>query len=232
MKKKLLIAMIPVLGMGALVGSGFSAWVFTNEDDANVDFGGTITVTTAASNIDIVAMESKAFTLELDQGTKSTDATDGITLSWNDGAPTMTFTLKTNDITPLTSGYSAQIKLGIDLVGSDADGYAAQTDIDNYLVLSTNAMKFNTTSFETLSLGSGNLGEVVSYTYETGSDEGSGLTTGTWTFTTTIFGDLTNVIDYADSKKPTDYNSWLEMKNALDTKQFNLNISIEAQIVK
>ena len=49
MKKKLLIAMIPVLGMGALVGSGFSAWVFGNAATQTYGFGGTITVTPATT---------------------------------------------------------------------------------------------------------------------------------------------------------------------------------------
>ena len=53
MKKKLLIAMIPVLGMGALVGSGFSAWVFTDQISGDTSFTGSLTVTDAVSDMKI-----------------------------------------------------------------------------------------------------------------------------------------------------------------------------------
>ena len=93
MKKKLLIAMIPVLGMGALVGSGFSAWVFGNAVTQTYGFGGSITVTPATTGELELACTTNDLTITLDQGGEgNTTATEGVTVTGlsND----ITFTLK------------------------------------------------------------------------------------------------------------------------------------------
>ena len=221
MKKKLLIAMIPVLGMGALVGSGFSAWVFNNTVSAEYAYKGTIDVTPATGDLTLDCTPT-TFTVELDQYAKGdTDPTHGVTVT---GLDTVTFTLKTNDATVITSGsHKAQVKLAFALT----DG--TSSNVTNYLALTSDMNGLNVSTYADLTTTGGTLNsnDNIDYTYSA----------GTWTFTITMPSD-DKILNYnsnyvaTTSGKPQTYADWNAMKSALDTKDLKITLKVDAQVIE
>lgn len=219
MKKKLLIAMIPVLGMGALVGSGFSAWVFNNTVSNTFDFKGTINVTPATGDLTLNCTPT-TFAVDLDQYAKGdTDPTHGVTVTNLD---TIEFTLKTNDPTVITEGtHKAQVKLSFDLTDDTS------SSVTNYLALTTEMTKINVGSYADLTTTSDTLNSNINYTYSA----------GTWTFTITMPND-DKILNYSNnymaetSGKPKTYADWNAMKSALNKKNLKIQLTIDAQIVE
>lgn len=221
MKKKLLIAMIPVLGMGALVGSGFSAWVFGNEASQTFDFNGTINVTPATGDLTLNCTPS-GFNVTLDQGgKKNVDNAVGVTVTNLD---TIEFTLKTNDATVITAGtHKAQVKLSFDLTDDTS------RSVTNYLALTTEMTNLNVDSYADLTTTGGTLNsnDNIDYTYSA----------GTWTFTITMPSD-DKILNYSNnyvaetSGKPKTYADWDAMKSALNTKDLKITLKVDAQVIE
>lgn len=228
MKKKLLIAMIPVLGMGALVGSGFSAWVFGNAATQTYGFGGTITVTPATTGELEFACTTKNFTIKLDQNgegnTNDTNATQGVTV---DGLNDMTFTLTSKEQTVIGGAdatHKVQFSFSISLAYSD------ETNFDKYLVTTSTMNTFVGTNVSNadLLLGAGTLVEnTLTYTYSA----------GTWTFTLKTPTDTTDILNYyetyaaATSGKPRTWEDWNAMNDALSGDTFTVNLKVTAKVV-
>ena len=80
-KRKTLLAVIPVCGLVAIVGSAYSAWYF-NEDTLSKSQSLSITLTDKVTSIGELTMDTETLHLELDQGgfDKLTDGTVGITV--------------------------------------------------------------------------------------------------------------------------------------------------------
>ena len=219
MKKKLLIAMIPVLGMGALVGSGFSAWVFGNQASQTFDFNGTINVTPATGDLTLDYTEND-FSVTLDQGGKgNVDNAVGVTVTNLD---TIEFTLKTNDSTVITAGtHKAQVKLSFDLTDDTS------SSVTNYLALTTEMTNLNVDSYADLTTTAGTLKSNINYTYSA----------GTWTFTITMPSD-DKILNYSDnyvaetSGKPKTYADWNAMKTALNEKDLKITLKVDAQVIE
>ena len=224
MKKKLLIAMIPVLGMGALVGSGFSAWVFGDAATQTYGFGGSITVTPATTGELELACPTDTFTITLDQnGEGNTNATEGVTVN---GLDDITFTLKSAEQTVIGEGatHKVQFSFSISLAYSD------ETSFNKYLV-TTDAMNTfvgTTVSDKDLLLGAGTLVEnTLTYTYSA----------GTWTFTLKTPDDTADILNYygtyapETSGKPQTWRDWNAMNQALTGDTFTVNLNVTAKVV-
>lgn len=223
MKKKLLIAMIPVLGMGALVGSGFSAWVFGNGASQTYDFAGSISVTTATSgNLTFNEVETSNFAIKLDQGGKenAADATKGITVT---GLADLTFTLTTAE----------DVVMGDNPTHEVLFTYSITSTIGNYskYLTYTTAMSnvVNSSSTSTpLSLEDGSLNSYMSYKYAG----------GVWTFTLDMPDPSSEaVLNYATKDeessvigKPQSYQEWDDMNTALNRESLGITISASAVV--
>lgn len=218
MKKKLLIAMIPVLGMGALVGSGFSAWVFGNEASQTFNFNGAVTVEPATGDLTLDYTEND-FSVTLDQGGKgNVDNAVGVTVS---NLSTITFSLTTNDTTVIEADepkYEAEIKWSFSLIDGSETG---TTNVNTYLALTTDMSNLGVNDYAALTTTGGkvNGNNSINYTY----------LAGTWTFTITM-PSQDKILNYVD--KPSTYAEWQKMSNDLDGNNFNLAISIDARIVE
>ena len=204
MKKKLLIAMIPVLGMGALVGSGFSAWVFTDQISGDTSFTGSLTVTDAVSDMKIKFLSgtegeteltgSETFEVTLDQfdsdrSTEKNEVTKGISVS---GLNDFRFTLSADDVK------------GIDNYTLTVSYYFALSAHD-YVTLSDSMSNLKLESQEIAASTSTNL---ESCTYDNA---------GTWTFKIDV-PDSTDIIDYKTAMKPTTYDAYETMIGYIETK--------------
>lgn len=225
MKKKLLIAMIPVLGMGALVGSGFSAWVFGDAATQTYGFGGSITVTPATTGELELACTTNDLTITLDQGGEgNATATEGVTVTGlsND----ITFTLKSAEQTVIgeDATHKVQFSFSISLAYSD------ETSFDKYLVTTDTMDTFvgTTVSDADLLLGNGTLVEnTLTYTYSA----------GTWTFTLKTPDDTTDILNYygtyaaETSGKPQTWKDWNAMNQALSGDTFTVNLNVTAKVV-
>lgn len=224
MKKKLLIAMIPVLGMGALVGSGFSAWVFGDAATQTYGFGGSITVTPATTGELEFACSTDTFTITLDQnGEGNTTATEGVTVT---GLDDITFTLNSKEETVIGADatHKVQFSFSISLAYSD------ETSFDKYLVTTATMDTFvgTTVSEKDLLLGAGTLVEnTLTYTYSA----------GTWTFTLQTPNDTTDILNYygtyaaLTSGKPQTWEDWNAMNQALLGDTFTVNLNVTAKVV-
>ena len=80
-KRKTLLAVIPVCGLVAIVGSAYSAWYF-NEDTLSQSQSLSIRLTDKVTSIGELKLDTETLHLELDQGgfDKSTDKTISITV--------------------------------------------------------------------------------------------------------------------------------------------------------
>ena len=218
MKKKLLIAMIPVLGMGALVGSGFSAWVFGNEASQTFNFNGAVTVEPATGDLTLDYTEND-FSVTLDQGGKgNVDNAVGVTVS---NLSTITFSLTTNDTTVIEAPepkYEAEIKWSFSLTDGSERG---TSNVNTYLALTTDMSSLAVNDYAALTTTGGEINgkNSINYTYSA----------GTWKFTITM-PSKDKILNYVD--KPSTYAEWQTMNHDLDEKNFNLAISIDARIVE
>lgn len=228
MKKKLLIAMIPVLGMGALVGSGFSAWVFNNQASQTFNFNGAVTVEPATGDLTLDYTQ-KDFSVKLDQGGKdNTNVTDGITVT---GLDTVKFTLKTNDTTVIDGGsHKAQVQFTFGLADADtADDINPTNNVTNYLALTSDMTALNVSTYADLTTTGGTLNSNrnINYTYSA----------GTWTFTITMPSE-DKILNYSNnyapetSGKPQTYADWNAMNSALNDKDLKITLKVDAQVIE
>lgn len=119
---KLLVAVLPLVGLASIAGTGFAAWYFTQTEDTKVlngsievtdEYHGTLTINDLATP----AGQSTAysFNLSLDQGKNGGSIYDGI--SFDNGQPTKTrldsLSAKFNagDQTKVTAFTSGKLKL-------------------------------------------------------------------------------------------------------------------------
>lgn len=81
MKKKILAAFLPVLAAAAIVGSGFSAWVFNDKLTNSTTVGGTVSIDPTVDGYTVTASLS-SLRLRLDQNSvdEITDNTTGISV--------------------------------------------------------------------------------------------------------------------------------------------------------
>lgn len=231
MKKKLLIAMIPVLGMGALVGSGFSAWVFGNQASQTFNFNGAVTVEPATGDLTLNCTPT-TFAVDLDQYAKGdTDPTRGVTVT---GLDTITFTLKTNDTTVIDEGsHKAQVQFTFGLADADAaEGIKPTNTVTNYLALTSDMTDLNVSTYTDLTTTTTpdttlNSNSNIKYTYSA----------GTWTFTITMPSDG-KILNYnsnyvpTTSGKPRTYEDWNAMNSALNDKDLKITLKVDAQVIE
>lgn len=247
MKKKLLIAMIPVLGMGALVGSGFSAWVFAGTANNELGFNGTITVTPAASNLSIafenykmsdeaedqtISDDSISISATLDQGTNTNS--DGVLTPNASNAEgikvttpkSFTFTITLDEDTAITDGsHKVQMYFDFSLSGTVNSSSTSGNSFNNYLTLDDEManLEFGTSeSYADLGVSTSPTDLVankVSYVYDDN---------GKWTFTVTL-PDQNNILNYV--AKPTTYAEWEKMNDDLAGQNFDINFTVGAKVV-
>lgn len=194
MRKKLLITLLPLLGAVVMVGSAYSAWVFTNTAHLVKELNGTVAVTDLTQTMQFVWTGSVTnFTLTLDQGgVNNTEVATGIssTLDNDDDAFTFTLTKDTNidlRLYDITLEYSLSITSGEDYITlANGDGGS----------ISGSSIKLRESGDP---VKEGNL----SYTY-------SG---NVFTFTLDATATDGKVFHYADGKKPTTAEAYNSMSN-------------------
>lgn len=195
MRKKLLITLLPLLGAVVMVGSAYSAWVFTNSDAINKTINGAVTVTPIADTLDFKwTSEVDSFTLELDQGGINNTATNvGISssLDTNDNAFTFSLTKDENlnlDDYYVTLDYSLTISAGGDYItlANGTDGMISNGEETIYLAENATAVQ-----------------DKLSYEYSA----------NTWNFKVDATASDGKVFHYATGKKPTTAEAYNSMSS-------------------
>ncbi len=109
MHKKYFNFILPIFGAAVVVGSGFAAWVFSDEVSANTSIEGEVVLQPLATLSAGLTADVKSFTLDLDQGgIDSVEADKGITFKYlkegeTEEASTTTNVLPINITYTLTS---------------------------------------------------------------------------------------------------------------------------------
>ena len=211
MRKKLLITLLPLLGAVVMVGSAYSAWVFTASAKINKDINGTVTVTPIAETLDFVwTGTTENFTLTLDQGGINNKANNvGIfsSLDTNDEAFTFSLTkdadLDLNDY-HVTLDYSLTISAGGDYItlANGTDGKISNT-APIYLAENATAVQ-----------------DKLSYEYSN----------NVWEFTVDATASDGKVFHYATGKKPTDAPSYNSMSSYYTEQSNTVTLSFTATI--
>ena len=193
MRKKLLITLLPLLGAVVMVGSAYSAWVFTNSAALEQQkLNGTVTVTDLVETMEFAWKgDVTKFTLTLDQGgVNNRDVATGISSSLDNDADAFTFTL-TKDanidlrLYDITLQYSLSITKG-----------------GNYITLANGTEGVITDSNIVLT-ESGATVENLTYTYRE----------DVFTFTLNAIASDRKVFHYADDQKPIDAPTYNSMSN-------------------
>lgn len=137
MHNKYATFVLPVLAGLAIVGAGFSTWVFEQSTDNNATFTGTINVTPAQSDVtaSLALTTADTFTLTLDQGTTAengasymNDKTVGITASVENVG--FTWSIPEEDAKQ-RAGYNVRLVYSWSLEGYDAvNTYISLDDIE------------------------------------------------------------------------------------------------------
>lgn len=214
MKVKKLFTLVPALAVLTLVGSGFSAWVFSETKTETFNFTGSLNVVTA-SNLSLTTPKAPEFNVTFDQGgfKNANDVTKGITVT---GIDTYTFILEATDL-PLVGNQidltNNSLNINYSLEVTDGSEY-----VESSLMATNQTISFNLTSTS----GSGTY-----YSYESTTNQNSDGTTGNITFSITINLKSTDgsVLYYVDGMKPTDVNSWNALNDNVKSIGLNLNIS-------
>lgn len=212
MRKKLLITLLPLLGAVVMVGSAYSAWVFTNSANINEDITGTVTVTPIAETLDFVwTGTTENFTLTLDQGGINNTATSvGISSSLDTNDEAFTFKLtKDSDLNLddyyVTLDYSLTISAGGDYI-TLANGTEGKISNTAPIYLAENATAVQ---------------DKLSYKYSN----------NVWEFTVDATASDGKVFHYATGKKPTNANQYNSMSSYYTTEQSNrVTLSFTATI--
>lgn len=186
MHKKYFNFILPIFGALAIVGSGFSAWIFSDVAQQTGEVNGTVTLENLSSLESSLTVNPETFALHLDQGgIGNTNVTDGIYFGDDSTAATLdvtlTYTLNPNDAAfgfwdNVTAAYTVAYTLPGDL-----GEYIAPTDT---------------------TLG-GDV-DMTSYTVDS--------TTGARTYTV----NYTMGFNYATGKKPTDATGYSALEAVVD----------------
>ncbi len=133
MHKKYFNFILPVLGAAVIVGSGFSAWVFSDVETKSAEMNGTIEVAPLQGLTADLSLSATTFKLNLDQGGVGNTASDeGI--YFNDDASlteleiTLTYTLSSNADFEAWDGVSCCYSVSYAVNGDIAD-YLSANDI-------------------------------------------------------------------------------------------------------
>lgn len=186
--RKLLAIGAPILGMVAIVGSGFSAWYFDAQTvEANTSIG--ITLTPIATTYGAFDVSEDDYTLVLDQGgyTNRTDVTKGISVQ-----------VGGSNVTSIEASYSIDSG-ALEVLTNDGLTGTITTTVK---VLSTLVayVNFKATGFTKGSASEG---------YEVYTRETSVATSVDLDIDVTTSGDLSNAaFAYVSDNKPTDETSY------------------------
>lgn len=187
MHKKYFNFILPIFGALAIVGSGFSAWIFSDVASQTKDVNGTVVLEDLSSLESSLTVNSETFTLHLDQGgIGNINANEGIYFGDDSTAVTLdvtlTYTLNPNDT---AFGFWDNVTAAYKVA------YTFPTGLADYLVATDTTL--------------GDDVDMTSFTENT--------TTGARTYEVTY----TMGFNYADGKKPTDATEYNALKEAVDT---------------
>lgn len=209
MRKKLLITLLPLLGAVVMVGSAYSAWVFSNSAALEQKLNGTVTVTDLVETMEFEWTGGiTSFTLTLDQGgVNNTEVATGIssTLDNDDDAFTFTLTKDANidlRLYDITLKYSLSITKGGDYI-TLANGTGGVITDSNIVLTEDGASKENLT-----------------YTYSE----------NVFTFTLDATADDGKVFHYSENKKPTDAPTYNSMSSYYATNAVELTFTASITI--
>lgn len=191
LNRKLLALVLPAVAVSALVGSGFSAWYFSENNIKEAEQNVNVIITDMVDNAvgTLTLNETQATTLTLDQGGfKNADALDkGI--SFNAASVGAKFTFKDGAYDNLTSaGMKVQVTTTVTFTAKLLE-YVKVTGLSGYTPSSN----------------------VYTLTQDVTSNEG---------LTNTISlmsGDVCTFLEYIDGKKPDGSSTYLAMEKALET---------------
>lgn len=190
MRKKLLITLLPLLGAVVMVGSAYSAWVFTNSAALKQQkLNGTVTVTDLVETMEFEWTGGVTnFELKLDQGgVNNHDVGTGISSTLDNDDDAFTFTL-TKDVNIDLSLYDITLEYTLSITGGGT-----------YITLAKGTEGVISDSDIVLT-ESGATEENLTYTYSE----------NVFTFTLNAIASDGKVFHYADGQKPKDaptYNS-------------------------
>ena len=209
MRKKLLITLLPLLGAVVMVGSAYSAWVFTNSAALEQKLNGTVTVTDL---VETMEFEWKGgvtnFTLTLDQGgVNNKDVDAGISSSLDGDADAFTFTL-TKDANIDLSLYDITLQYSLSI-----------TKGGSYITLANGTGGVITDSNIVLS-ESGATEEKLTYTYSA----------NVFTFTLDATASDGKVFHYLENQKPTDASTYNSMSSYYADPNNAVELTFEASI--
>lgn len=192
MRKKLLITLLPLLGAVVMVGSAYSAWVFTNSAALEQKLNGTVTVTDLVETMKFEWTGGVTnFTLNLDQGgVNNKDVAAGISSSLDNDEDAFTFSL-TKDPNIDLSLYDITLQYSLSI-----------TKGGNYITLANGTEGVITDSNIVLS-ESGATEENLTYSYSA----------NVFTFTLDATADDGKVFHYLENKKPTDASTYNSMSS-------------------
>lgn len=211
MRKKLLITLLPLLGAVVMVGSAYSAWVFSNSAALEQKLNGTVTVTDLVETMEFEWTGGvTSFTLTLDQGgVNNTEVATGIssTLDNDDDAFTFTLTKDANidlSLYDITLQYSLSITKGGTYI-TLANGTSGSIS-DSGIKLQESGEKVTDDNLSYLYSGN-----VFTFTLDATADDGK-------------------VFHYAENKKPTDAPTYNSMSSYYDTNAVELTFTASITI--
>ena len=209
MRKKLLITLLPLLGAVVMVGSAYSAWVFTNSDTLEQKLNGTVTVTDLVETMEFEWTGiATNFTLKLDQGgVNNSDVAAGISSSLDNDDDAFTFSLAKDanidlSLYEITLEYSLSITKGGDYI-TLANGTGGVITDSGIVLTERGATEENLT-----------------YTYSE----------NVFTFTLDATASDGKVFHYLENKKPTDASSYNSMSDYYTEPTNAVELTFEASI--
>ena len=209
MRKKLLITLLPLLGAVVMVGSAYSAWVFSNSAALEQKLNGTVTVTDLVETMEFEWTGGvTSFTLTLDQGgVNNTDVATGISSSLDNDDDAFTFTLTKDaninlSLYDITLEYSLSITSGGDYI-TLANGTEGVITDSNIVLAEKGATEENLT-----------------YTYSE----------NVFTFTLDATGSDGKVFHYLENQKPTSAVSYNSMSSYYANPTNAVELTFDASI--
>ena len=209
MRKKLLITLLPLLGAVVMVGSAYSAWVFTNSAALEQKLNGTVTVTNLVETMEFEwTGDVTNFTLTLDQGgVNNKDVATGISSSLDNDEDAFTFSL-TKDPNIDLSLYDITLEYTLSI-----------TKGENYITLANGTGGVITDSNIVLS-ESGTTKGNLTYSY---SED-------VFTFTLDAIASDGKVFHYLENKKPTDASTYNSMSSYYADPTNTVELTFDASI--
>lgn len=217
MHNKYATFVLPVLAGLAIVGAGFSTWVFNENQTDTGTLSGKISITDVASDLDAtLALKAgdasvNEFTLTLDQGgyDNLNNASVGISASVTDIG--FTWTVGAAEVAG-RSGYAVQLDYYWSLAMSETLGkYVKLNDID----AGESATSFNVGK------------KIVNFPESTDGD--FVITVNSNVGTTDVL--LGNTWSYVEGFKPTNFGSYSSMRSALLNETLTLTLTVTATII-